>query len=387
MSEGKSTGVPVPVDAASRHRREAAGSTTMLNRRDYLKTAVAGVAGGGVAALGFPAIVKAQSDRTWNLKLQSNWTGIGIESQDRAAKLFVERINTMSNGRIQVTNFDAEVLLGIGETFRGVGSGVADLAITSPVYHRGIVPVAEFLWAVPFFPFTNLEFYEYIYQFMGIKELWREAYGAHGVMHLSYECSDEWGTMVSTRPIEKYADFQGMKVRAFGIWADWLVENGASIVTVPGGEVYTAIQTQILDAAAFGSPDAWAGMKMHEICKYFINPSIVPYDVCEVIMNNAVFEEMPPDLQEVLLSSARVHNLDLAALTIPTDARGRKALADGGMETMFMPEEELVKAAEWCWNRFVGLKGKDPHIDKVIEVYTEAKQLHKDYYGPKRLPV
>ena len=52
-----------------------------------------------------------------------------------------------------------------------------------------------------------------------------------------------------------------------------------------------------------------------------------------------------------------------------------------------MPEEELVKAAEWCWNRFVGLKGKDPHIDKVIEVYTEAKQLHKDYYGPKRLPV
>lgn len=363
--------------------RPRTGKNEKVSRRDYLKTGAAGVGG---AALGFPAIVRAQ-DKVWRLKLQSNWTGIGIQSQDRAAKLFVERVNRMSGGRIQMTNFDAEVLLGIGETFRGVGSGVADVAITSSVYHRGIVPVGEYLWAVPFFPFQNLEFYEYVYQYMGIKELWREAYAPHGVMHLTYECSDEWGSMVSTRPISKYSDFKGMKVRAFGIWADWLVHNGASIVTVPGGEIYTAIQTKILDAAAFGAPDAWAGMKLNEVCKYYINPSVVPYDVCEIIMNLRTFNEMPEDLQEVMLSAARVHNLDIAALTIPTDARGRKALADGGMETMIMPQEELNKAAEWCWNRFVGMRGKIPHIDKVIDIYTEARQLYKDYYGPKQLPV
>src|SRR3546814_2478958 len=90
--------------------------------------------------------------KTWKIKLQSNWTGIGIQSQDRAAELYVERINKLSNGRIEVTNFDAEVLLGIGETFRGVGSGIADVAVTSSVYHRGIVPVAEYLWAVPCLP-------------------------------------------------------------------------------------------------------------------------------------------------------------------------------------------------------------------------------------------
>ena len=383
MSDEASKGVAASGPAASTQSgAEDASSKKALNRRAYLKAAAVGV---GAGALGLPAIAKAQN-KTWKLKLQSNWTGIGIESQDRAAKLFVERVNTLSGGRIEVTNFNAEVLLGIGETFRGVGSGVADLAITSSVYHRGIVPVAEYLWAVPFFPFTNVEFYEYVYQFMGIKELWREAYKPHGVMHLSYECSDEWGTMVSTRPIAKYADFKGMKVRAFGIWADWLVHNGASIVTVPGGEVYTAIQTKILDAAAFGSPDAWAGMKLHEVCKYFINPSIVPYDVCELIMNLKTFNEMPPDLQEVMLSATRVHNLDLSALTIPTDVRGRKTLAAGGMQTMMMPDDELTKAAEWCWNRFVSFRGKVPHIDKMIDIYTEAKELHKNYYGPKRLP-
>ena len=201
-----------------------------LNRRDYLRNAGLTAAGAGAASIGFPAIARAQN-KTYKLKLQSNWTGIGIEAQDKAAQLFVDRVKKLSGGRIEVTNFNAEVLLGIGETFRGVGSGVADLAVTSSIYHRGIVPVGEFLWAVPFFPITTLEFYEQIYHFMGVKELWQEAYKPHNVAHLTYMISDEWGAMVSTRPVEKYADFKGMKVRAFGIWADWLVHNGASIVT------------------------------------------------------------------------------------------------------------------------------------------------------------
>ncbi len=357
-----------------------------LNRRDYLRNAGLTAAGAGAASIGFPAIARAQN-KTYKLKLQSNWTGIGIEAQDKAAQLFVDRVKKLSGGRIEVTNFNAEVLLGIGETFRGVGSGVADLAVTSSIYHRGIVPVGEFLWAVPFFPITTLEFYEQIYHFMGVKELWQEAYKPHNVAHLSYMISDEWGAMVSTRPVEKYADFKGMKVRAFGIWADWLVHNGASIVTVPGGEVYTAIQTKILDAAAFGSPDAWAGMKMHEVCKYYLNPSVIPYDIVEVIMNLKTFNEMPPDLQEVMITASRTMNTELAAMTIATDARGRKKLAEGGMQTLMMPDAELKKAAEWCWNQFLAKKGKDPFIDKVIDIYTQARQLHKDYYGPKQLPV
>ena len=356
-----------------------------VSRRDYLKTA-AGAVGAGAAVLAAPTVAKAQN-KTWKLKLQSNWTGIGIESQDEATKKFIERVNSLSMGQIEVQNFDAEVLLGIGETFNGVGSGVADLAVTASIYHRGTVPVGEYLWAVPFFPNTNVEFFENIYHFMGLKELWREAYAPHNVMHLAYTCSDEWGAMVSTKEVRSFSDFAGMKVRAFGIWAEWLVKNGASIVTVPGGEVYTAVQTQIIDAAAFGAPDAWAGMKMHEICKYYINPSVCPYDVTEIIMNLNTYNEMPAHLQEVMLTAARVFNLDITALTIPTDARGRKVLADGGMETIMMPEDELREAASWCWEQFVSKRGTMPHIDKMIDIYTEARALHSAYYGPKQLPV
>ena len=94
-------------------------------------------------------------------------------------------------------------------------------------------------------------------------------------------------------------------------------------------------------------------MKMHEVCKYYINPSVIPYDIVEVIMNLKTFNEMPPDLQEVMITASRTMNIELAAMTIATDARGRKKLAEGGMETIMMPDAELNKAAEWCWNRFL----------------------------------
>jgi len=285
-----------------------------------------------------------------------------------------------------MVNYDAEVLLGIGECFTGVADGVADVAVTSPIYHRGIVPVAYYLWAVPFFPNDHLEFMELVYQFLGVKELWRAAYAEHGVMGITYECSDEWGTMVSTQRLTKFSDYQGMKVRAFGVWAEWLVENGASIVTVPGGEIYMAIQTGIIDAAAFGSPNAWSGAKLYEVCDYFINPSIIPYDTCEVIMNLETFNEMPADLQEIMLSAARIHNLDISALTIQTDAEGRRDLAAGGMETIFIEDAELLKAKDWCWDYFLAQEGTDPYIDQLIPIYLEARVLHDDYFGPKRLP-
>jgi len=359
-----------------------ADTAKSMDRRAYLK----GAALVGAGALAAPSVAWAQ-DKVWRLKLQSNWTGIGIESQDAATRLFVDRVNKMSNGRIEVTNFDAEVLLGIGETFSGVGLGVADLAITASIYHRGTVPVGEFLWSVPFFPNTNVEFFENVYQNMGLKEMWREAYAEHGVMHLAQTNSDEWGAMVSTRKVESFSDFSGMKVRAFGIWAEWMAKQGASIVTVPGGEVYTAIQTRIIDAAAFGGPDAWAGMKTYEVCDYYINPSPCPYDVTEIIMNMDKFNEMPEDLQEVLMSAARVYNLDIGGMTVATDARGRQALLDGGMETLMIPDEELREASEWCWNQFTAKAGSMPYIDRMIDIYAQAREMHAAYYGPKQLPV
>src|SRR3546814_12985972 len=117
-------------------------------------------------------------------------------------------------------------------------------------------------------------------------------------------------------------------------------------------------------------------MKMHEICKYYINPAVVPYDVCEIIMNLNTFNEMPPDLQAVMLSASRVQNLDLSALTIPTDARGLKVLADGGMETIMIPDEDLKHAADWCWQRLGRLRVQIHPPATLVAISPQARETN-----------
>ena len=87
-----------------------------------------------------------------------------------------------------------------------------------------------------------------------------------------------------------------------------------------------------------------------------------------------------------MVSAARVKNLDITAMTIPTDASGRQKLTEGGMETIKIPDDELITAADWCWE-VPSKRGTMEHINKMIDIYTAARKLYKDYYGPKQLPV
>ena len=317
--------------------------------------------------------------------MQSNWTGIGIAAHDRQSAFFCEIVEEMSGGRVTVTNYDAEVILGIGETFTGVADGVADCAVTASIYHQGIVPVGLYTWAIPF-TVESVDEFEVIYYELNGRAVLDEAYAVHGVKFLSYQLSDEWGTVVSTFPVDAYADYDGKKVRAFGLWAEWLVHNGASITVVPGGEIYLAINTGVLDAAMFGAPNSWAGMKMWEVADYFIDPSIIPYDMNEIIMNLDTFNEMPADLQAIMVAAARVTNNQMVAYTIVQDVKGRQDLAAGGMEFIRMPDAELIAAKEWTWAKFQESRGIDPYIDRVIDIYTEYMELKELYFTPKRLP-
>lgn len=331
-----------------------------------------------------PTPTPAPAEEVWELRMQSNWTGIGINAHDRQSAFFVEIVEELSGGRITVKNFDAEVLLGIGETFTGVADGVADLAVTASIYHKGIVPVGEYTWAVPF-TIEQVEMFELIYYELGAVDILTEAYAEHGVKFLSYQVSDEWGTVVSTFPIEKYSDFDGKKVRAFGLWAEWLVYNGASITVVPGGEIYLAISTGILEAAMFGAPNSWAGMKMWEVADYFVDPSSIPYDMNEIIMNLDTFNELPADLQVVMVAAARLTNAQMSAYIIIEDVKGRQDLKAGGMEFLRIGDDELKEAREWTWAKFQEARSKGPYIARLVDIYNEAMELKDLYFTPKKL--
>jgi len=130
------------------------------------------------------------------------------------------------------------------------------------------------------------------------------------LMNKAYE---DWGYIIgarpnapelfchSNKPLETAKDFKGLKFRTLGLWAEILKGYGVSVVMIPGGELYQAVQTGVLDAFELGPPSYNWPYGFQEILKYIGVPGIQsPGSLDNILMNKESWNSLPTDLQELL---------------------------------------------------------------------------------------
>ena len=98
-----------------------------IDRRKFLKTAVAGTA--GVAALGFPMVSRAQ---TVTLKMQGAWGAKDIFNE--YAEDYVKRVNDMAGGRLKIDYLISGAVVKAFQVQDAVNKGVLDAAHSVSVY-------------------------------------------------------------------------------------------------------------------------------------------------------------------------------------------------------------------------------------------------------------
>lgn len=332
-----------------------------------------------------PSTPAAAQDEVFKWKLQSSWTGTGIWQQDEACRRFVERTERMSNGRLLITNYDCDVLVGANEAYQGTADGIVDMHVGSPTFFSGTEPVASYFWQVPFFV-EHEEFYDMVYYELGARELWHEVYGKHNIYHLNYMLSDEWGSMASRVPINHISDVKGLKVRSTGIHGELLKKYGAAITMFPPAEIYTAFSTGVIDASVFASPNGWLGMKIQEVAPYYIDPPTVPYDINDTIVCMDSWNSLPDDLKAILEASSRLHSAEWAQLSVKVDSEARQGLIDAGMTFCVWPDDEVIEAKQQCWDIFKDASSKDAYCARYYDIVMQAIEIKNNFYGPRQIP-
>ncbi|MCX5906460.1 MAG: TRAP transporter substrate-binding protein DctP, partial [Deltaproteobacteria bacterium] len=107
------------------------------------------------------------------------------------------------------------------------------------------------------------------------------------------------------KPIAKVDDWKGLKVRVYGTeTAEMTKALGGAPVNVTFGEVYTALQRNVMDAAVTSATNA-EPMKFFEVAKYinywFIGGGGMEFLGC----NKKALNSLPQDLQQVVLEDDR----------------------------------------------------------------------------------
>ena len=170
----------------------------------------------------------------------------------KAFQDFCERLKVNTNGRLVIEPFAAGAVTGVFETLDAVSAGVLQAHSSWPGYFTGkdagLAVISDFV-----FGYQHPHQAEAWFHHRGGMQMLREAYAKYNVYPVGVSW---WGveSIVSKKPIRTMEDFKGVKFRSpQGMTAEILTKLGASIVVLPGGEVFSALDKGVVDAADWGT--------------------------------------------------------------------------------------------------------------------------------------
>jgi TRAP-type mannitol/chloroaromatic compound transport system substrate-binding protein len=226
--------------------------------------------GGGAtaaAAAAFPA--PAISQGILELKMATSWPK-GLPGLDSGAKRIGQAITAQTGKRIQVSVFAAGELVKPFEVFDAVSSGVVDMYHSAEYYWEDRSPAFDFFAAVPF-GFTADELAAWVH-FGGGQELWDELSGNYNIKPL---LSGNSGAQMGgwfTKEVSGPQTFVGLKYRMPGLGGEVLRRLGATVVTLPGGEIGPALQSGAIDASEWVGPWNDMALGLHKVSKFYYYP-------------------------------------------------------------------------------------------------------------------
>ncbi|MBN1856432.1 MAG: hypothetical protein JW846_05695 [Dehalococcoidia bacterium] len=147
--------------------------------------------------------------------------------------------------------------------------------------------------------------------------------------------------------LESMADFKGVKFRTMGFWAEVLENNGASVVTLSGSELYESAQRGVIDAFEYCPPAQNWPMGFHEITKYVGVPGIhSPSWSTYVLVNHAAWDDLPADLQREVVDQWKVGVIDHFLADWYHDGEVMNMYEDYGTEIVTVSDEAQVDIAK-----------------------------------------
>ena len=297
-----------------------------------------------------------------------------MENGDDLADL----ITRMSGGRIEVKVFGANELVPAFEVFDAVSRGTAQLGHGAAYYWKGKSEAAQFFSAVPF-GLTAEEMNAWLYHGGGM-ELWHETYEPFGLVPMA---AGNTGVQMAgwfNREINAIEDLQGLKMRIPGLGGEVLARAGGTPVSLPGGELFTSLQSGAIDATEWVGPYNDLAFGLYKAAKYYYYPGWhEPGTTLECMVNKEALDALPADLQDIVTNAARVANQDMFAEYIARNNQALQTLVDEHkVDVRKLPDAVLDRLRELSEQVVAEIAEKDPLSQRVFDSFqTFRRQVIK----------
>ena len=323
--------------------------------------------------------VSTDRDKTYNWRLVTSWPknypGLGM-APERIADLVEE----MSDGQMTITVYGAEEQVPAFGVFDAVSSGSHQMGHSGGYFWKGKVPAAQFFTSVPF-GLTADEINAWVNRGGGL-ELWREIYEPFNIYPIP---AGNTGTQMFgwfNKEINSLEDVKGLKMRIPGIGGEVLKEAGGIPVTLPGGELFTALQTGVIDATEWVGPYNDLTFGFHQAAKYYYYPGWhEPGPMLELIINLDEWNSLPKHLQVIIETATKAVNQDMLDEYLAKNNQALTELVEvHGVELRRLPDD-VIEEFRMISNQILEeLAQEDETIAKVYNSYKSFKEDVSEYH-------
>jgi TRAP-type mannitol/chloroaromatic compound transport system substrate-binding protein len=308
-------------------------------------------------------VYAAEKVITW--KCPCHWPMASSSYRD-SLQVVAERIKERTNGRLIIEPYPAGALIPAKEVFAAVKRSMVPIGITSAAYNLAQVPIMNVNSGLPL-NFGDVWEAVYFHQWLGFEKMVRDEVAKHGLMYFTDKV---YPTELSLKkPVRKFEDFQGLKLRSSGILQTFLTSIGAAATSIPGSEIYAALASGVMDGAHWGAVQGSYSMKFYDVNKYHLRPALNVAATDIWLINQKAFSELPKDLQEILnntleeqfwLRTNQYIYLENKVLS--------KVVNELGVELITLPPVEYAKmqtAALKIWDE---VAEKSPECAKAVDM-------------------
>lgn len=297
---------------------------------------------------------------------------------DPTAQRFVDNVAVLTGGEVKFKYLLAGELAPPFEIFEVVSAGALDAGWSFAAYASGKEPAAALFGSVPFGG-DPLSYVSWLHHGGGL-ELWRELYAPYNVVPMS--C----GVILSeaggwyTKEIKSPEDLRGLKIRIGGLGGAILTKAGASAMSLPAGEISTALETGRLDATELSFPLIDKLQGFDKVAKHYYFPGWhQPAGFIEFYMNKDKWDALT-DAQrraiEVSCADADLYAMGIAAGTQSTVLDEFRA---NGVQVERLPDSVLDVLRTAADEVYAEESAKNPMFKRVIESYRAYAKAYREY--------
>ena len=331
-------------------------------RRNFLKVAAAGAA----ATVAAPNIASAQGPVS--MRWQSTWPAKDIFHE--YALDYAKKVNDMTGGDLKIEVLPAGAVVPAFGLLDAVSKGTLDGGHGVLVYHYGKQNALALWGSGPGYAMDANMLLAW-HKYGGGKELLEKLYASIGANVVSFP----YGPMPTQplgwfkKPVTKAEDLQGVKFRTVGISIDVFTGLGAAVNALPGGEIVSAMDRGLLDAAEFNNASSDRILGFADVSKVCMLQSYHQNaEQFEIMFNKTKYDALPEKMRAIIAVATEAAGQDMAWKAIDRYSKDYEELQTKDKVKFYKTPDSVLQKQLEIYDQVVEKKSaENPLFKEIVE--------------------